>query len=167
MGADGGELDALAGSLRSRGFDVLRATTADEALRSVRHFQCAVFLDLEHPNAALSLAGWLLAEGRIGSVVFRRPGKQSVFPQDRATNLGRVLPPGFSVAAVVAAVSSTNRTLRSMSTGCTDAWHRGSPPSDESADQAPDSGVTALTAQKGGVRWQRGLAPQVRRGPCA
>lgn len=82
---------ATAGVLEQRGFQTVVATSCEDACGRPGPFDCGIFsADLPDGNG-VSLAGWLLAEDRVYSVVFFDPASDPELGE-RMGNLGVVVP---------------------------------------------------------------------------
>ncbi|MGC4066012.1 MAG: hypothetical protein QM784_15455 [Polyangiaceae bacterium] len=78
---------ALLHVFERRGHSVVCVETAAEAARQPYSFHCGVFGDQLPDASAISLAGWLLAEQRVRSIVFFGQSEDVEF-RLRASNLG-------------------------------------------------------------------------------
>lgn len=95
---------AMARVLERRGYRVTVATTLDEACDQPGPFECGVFSVRVGPDDGISLAGWLMAEGRLETPIFFDDTKDTTL-HTRARSIGTYLPREEGVGALCEAVA--------------------------------------------------------------
>jgi DNA-binding response OmpR family regulator len=93
---------SIATLLTQHGYRVVVATSADEACRNPLRFECGVFSDQLPEQGGITLAGWLMAEERVGLAVFFGHD-EDIGARLRASNLGTYVLRRDGIAAVVRA----------------------------------------------------------------
>lgn len=95
---------AIANVLERRDYHVTVVGGAAESNQYPGRFDCGVFSDVLPDGNGIALAGWLLAENRIGAAVFFGHA-EDVDTRLRASNLGTYLPRSEGLRALSSAVA--------------------------------------------------------------
>jgi DNA-binding response OmpR family regulator len=106
---------ALVHVFERRGHSVVCVDSAEGAARQPYSFHCGVFGDRLPDASAISLAGWLLAEQRVRSIVFFGRSEDVEF-RLRASNLGSFVPRADGLHRLERAVSEL-MTIRRVANG--------------------------------------------------
>ncbi len=95
---------AVARVLQRRGYRVTVATSLDEACDEPGPFECGVFATKVGPDDGVSLAGWLMAEGRLETAIFFDDSTDAEIHR-RANTIGTFLRREEGVGALCEAVA--------------------------------------------------------------